>query len=142
MVQLDERTRQDNARFLDSPEQVPVHCLTQGIATIIGARHLLLIAQGEHKAPPVLRTLRGPVTEEFPASIIQRHPRFTVVMDGGAASLLGDASEARRSLEGLGLTAAAAGVPAGNPAAAMPCAADGSVACGVPASAAGAGGPG
>lgn len=90
VVPLAERTRQDNARFFDSPDQVPVECLTQGIATIFGARHLLLIAHGEHKARPVLRALRGPVTEDFPASVIQRHPHVTVVLDAGAASLLGD----------------------------------------------------
>ncbi len=92
VVALAERTRQDNARFFDTPDQVPRECLTQGIATIFGARHLLLIAHGAQKAEPVRRALHGPVTEDFPASIIQRHPRVTVVLDEAAATLLGRTS--------------------------------------------------
>lgn len=41
---LSPRTRQDNARFFDSPEQVPTHCMTQGIGTILDARQLVLVA--------------------------------------------------------------------------------------------------
>ncbi len=88
VVPLAERTRRDNARFFASPEEVPTQCLTQGIATILEARHLLLVAHGGHKAEAVHRALRGPVTEDFPASVIQRHPQVTVVLDGAAASLL------------------------------------------------------
>ncbi|GAA1360459.1 glucosamine-6-phosphate deaminase [Arthrobacter rhombi] len=92
VVPLAERTRQDNARFFDTPDHVPRECLTQGIGTIFGARQLLLVAHGGHKAEPVRRALQGPVTEDFPASIIQRHPHVTVVLDDAAASLLGDAA--------------------------------------------------
>src|SRR5690349_17712170 len=49
------QTRADNARFFDSPDQVPMHCLTQGLGTILDARTLVLVAQGEAKADAVAR---------------------------------------------------------------------------------------
>ncbi|MEE1621585.1 glucosamine-6-phosphate deaminase [Zafaria sp. Z1313] len=89
VVPLAESTRRDNARFFDGLDEVPTECITQGIATIMEARHLLLIAHGARKAEAVRRALQGPVTEDFPASIVQRHPRVTVVLDREAAALLG-----------------------------------------------------
>lgn len=88
VVALAESTRRDNARFFDSLDEVPTACMTQGIGTIMEARHLLLMAHGERKAQAVFRALRGPITEEFPASVIQLHPRVTVVLDRAAAALL------------------------------------------------------
>lgn len=87
-VSLARRTRQDNARFFESPDAVPPRAVTQGLATIFDARHLLLIAHGPRKAQAVRRALRGPVTEEFPASLLQRHPGVTVFLDREAAALL------------------------------------------------------
>lgn len=87
-VTLAGRTRQDNARFFDTLDAVPTRAVTQGLATIFAARHLLLIAHGPRKAQAVRRALRGPVTEEFPASLLQRHPRVTVVLDRAAAAVL------------------------------------------------------
>lgn len=87
-VTLADQTRQDNARFFDTLEAVPARAVTQGLATIFAARHLLLIAHGARKAHAVRRALRGPVTEGFPASLLQRHPRVTVVLDRAAAAAL------------------------------------------------------
>lgn len=89
VVPLAERTRQDNARFFGSLAEVPDQCVTQGIGTIFEARHLLLIAHGAHKADAVRLALEGPVGEQFPASVIQRHPQVTVVLDREAAARLG-----------------------------------------------------
>lgn len=89
VVPLAERTRQDNARFFGSAQEVPTECITQGIGTILRARQLLLIAHGDHKAEAVRQALEGPVGEQFPASVIQRHPNVTVVLDRAAAALLG-----------------------------------------------------
>ncbi|MET4061824.1 glucosamine-6-phosphate deaminase [Arthrobacter sp. UYP6] len=83
---LTERTRRANARFFDSPDEVPTLCLTQGIGTILQARHLLLIAHGADKAEIVARALQGPVTPECPASALQLHSRVTVVLDRAAAA--------------------------------------------------------
>jgi glucosamine-6-phosphate deaminase len=85
---LTERTRADNARFFASPEEVPIHCVTQGLGTILRARHLVLLAFGEGKAEAVLGALEGPITASLPGSAIQLHPHVTVVLDDAAASQL------------------------------------------------------
>lgn len=85
---LTEQTRSDNARFFDSPEQVPTHCITQGIGTIMRAKHLVLLAFGAGKAGAVAAAVEGPITASMPGSCIQMHEHVTVVVDGPAASLL------------------------------------------------------
>ncbi|MET3809403.1 glucosamine-6-phosphate deaminase [Arthrobacter sp. UYEF3] len=88
VVELADSTRADNARFFDSLEDVPTRAITQGLATIFEARHLLLIAHGHRKAEATARAIEGPVTEQFPASLIQLHPNVTVIVDEAAASKL------------------------------------------------------
>ncbi|SHF59688.1 glucosamine-6-phosphate deaminase [Geodermatophilus nigrescens] len=83
---LTARTRADNARFFASPEEVPLHCLTQGLGTILEARRLLLVAQGEAKADAVAAAVEGPLTSMCPGSALQLHPRATVVVDEAAAA--------------------------------------------------------
>jgi glucosamine-6-phosphate deaminase len=85
---LTEQTRIDNARFFDSLEQVPRHCITQGLGTILRARHLVLLAYGEAKADAVAGAVEGPVSASLPASVIQLHPNVTVLLDEAAASKL------------------------------------------------------
>lgn len=85
---LTEQTRADNARFFDSIDDVPRHCITQGLGTILRARHLVLLAFGEGKADAVAGAVEGPVTASLPGSAIQLHPRATVVVDEAAASRL------------------------------------------------------
>lgn len=85
---LSDSTRQANARFFDSPDDVPTHCLTQGLGTIMDARHLVLVAQGEEKAEAVAAMVEGPVTTDCPASLLQRHPSVLVVVDEAAAGRL------------------------------------------------------
>ncbi|MER8060092.1 MULTISPECIES: glucosamine-6-phosphate deaminase [unclassified Streptomyces] len=86
---LTEQTRVDNARFFDGEiEQVPHHVITQGIGTILEARHLVLLATGEGKADAVAATVEGPVAAVCPASSLQLHPHATVVVDEPAAAKL------------------------------------------------------
>ncbi|MER8119411.1 MULTISPECIES: glucosamine-6-phosphate deaminase [unclassified Streptomyces] len=86
---LTEQTRVDNARFFDGEiEQVPHHVITQGIGTILEARHLVLLATGEGKADAVAATVEGPVAAVCPASALQLHPHATVVVDEPAAAKL------------------------------------------------------
>ncbi|GGZ75891.1 glucosamine-6-phosphate deaminase [Streptomyces echinoruber] len=86
---LTERTRIDNARFFDGDiEQVPHHVITQGIGTILEARHVVLLATGEGKADAVAASVEGPVAAVCPASALQLHPHATVVVDEAAASKL------------------------------------------------------
>lgn len=86
---LTEQTRADNARFFDGDvEQVPHHVITQGIGTILDARHPILLATGEGKADAVALTVEGPLASVVPASALQLHPHATVVVDEAAASKL------------------------------------------------------
>jgi glucosamine-6-phosphate deaminase len=85
---LTEQTREDNARFFASIDDVPRHCITQGLGTIMRARHLVLLAFGEGKAQAVAGAVEGPVTASLPGSAIQLHPHATVVVDEAAASRL------------------------------------------------------
>ncbi len=88
MKTLTAQTRKDNARFFASPDEVPTHVLTQGLGTILEARHLLLIATGEAKAAATAAAVEGPVSASCPASVLQLHPHVTVLVDPAAASRL------------------------------------------------------
>jgi glucosamine-6-phosphate deaminase len=85
---LTAQTRRDNARFFGSLEEVPCHVLTQGLGTILRARHLLFLATGEGKAEAVAAAVEGPLSASCPASVLQLHPRASVLLDAAAASLL------------------------------------------------------
>ncbi len=86
---LTQQTRDDNARFFeDDIDQVPHHCLTQGLATIMSARHLVLLATGKGKAEAVHQLTEGAVSALWPATIMQMHPHATVLVDDAAASRL------------------------------------------------------
>lgn len=86
---LAEQTRVDNARFFDDDiNQVPTHCITQGIGTILRARHLVLLAFGAGKAEAIAETVEGGVSAFCPASALQLHPHATVIVDESAASRL------------------------------------------------------
>jgi len=85
---LTEQTRRDNARFFASEDDVPMHCITQGLSTILKARHLMLLAFGERKAEALAGAVEGPVSASNPGSAIQLHPHVTVLVDEAAASRL------------------------------------------------------
>ena len=86
---LTPQTRQDNARFFDGDlDAVPTHGITQGIGTIMDARHLVLIATGEGKAEAVRQLVEGAVSARWPATVLQLHARVTVLVDSAAASRL------------------------------------------------------
>jgi glucosamine-6-phosphate deaminase len=85
---LTQQTRRDNARFFDSPDEVPRHCITQGLGTILRAEHLVMLAFGEGKAKAVAASVEGPLSAMVPGSAIQLHPHATVVVDEAAASKL------------------------------------------------------
>ena len=88
VVEIEERTRQANARFFDSIREVPTHALTLGIAPIMRSRSVLLLVRGADKAEALRAALEGPVTPEMPASCLQQHPEVLVVADRAAAGLL------------------------------------------------------
>ncbi len=85
---LTARTRADNARFFASVDEVPRHVLTQGLGTIMRARHLVLLATGSSKASAVAAAVEGSVSASCPASVLQLHAHATVLLDEAAASSL------------------------------------------------------
>ncbi|MCC6933497.1 MAG: glucosamine-6-phosphate deaminase [Deltaproteobacteria bacterium] len=82
------QTRQDNARFFPSLDEVPQHSLTMGIGTIMEAKQCLLMAAGEKKAEAIAKTVEGPITAIVPASALQFHQHTTVLIDEAAAGKL------------------------------------------------------
>jgi len=85
---LSQSTIRDNSDLFDKPGDVPRHCITMGIGTILEARHNLLLAFGPKKARALAAMIEGPVTAMCPASALQFHPRVTVVADEAAAAAL------------------------------------------------------
>ncbi|NDK31691.1 glucosamine-6-phosphate deaminase [Nesterenkonia haasae] len=83
---LHPQTVQDNARFFESPQQVPRHVLTQGLGTIVDAGHLLLLATGPTKSAALAALSEGPLSAACPASVLQWHPHVTVISDEPAAA--------------------------------------------------------
>jgi glucosamine-6-phosphate deaminase len=89
-VELRPETRRSNAAlFGGAVDLVPGEALSMGMATILQARRLVLIATGEWKAACVRRMIEGPLTTTLPASFLQLHPRVEVMLDEPAARDLG-----------------------------------------------------
>jgi glucosamine-6-phosphate deaminase len=86
VVTLTDKTRQDNKRFFNSIDEVPTHAMTMGIANIMRAKSILMLISGTNKADTVVKLLKGDVTPDFPASVLQNHPDVTVIIDEAAYS--------------------------------------------------------
>lgn len=94
-VTLHAQTREANAGwFGDDPSRVPAEALSMGMASIMTAGEVLLIATGVDKADAVAGMLEGPITTWLPASLLQMHPRATALIDRAAASKLTRAATA------------------------------------------------
>lgn len=96
---LTPQTREDNARFFDSIDQVPTHCVTQGLGTIMDSHCAVMVVTGEHKADAVAAMIEGPVAAAMPASILQFHDNCIIVVDEAAASKLVNAELFRSEYE-------------------------------------------
>lgn len=79
VIELTEATRKSNARFFDREQDIPEKAVTMGIGTIMSARKIVLLAFGDNKMDAVQRLENGAVTEEFPASVLRKHPHVTVI---------------------------------------------------------------
>lgn len=88
VVTLTESTIKANSRFFEKIEDVPTKAISMGIAGIMKAKKVLLVANGENKADAIMKTLEGPITPHVPASILQLHPDVTFIIDEAAASKL------------------------------------------------------
>ncbi len=79
-------TIDDNARFFEDRNEVPIYAITMGVGTILEARQLLLLANGKSKAEAIAASVEGPVTSIYTASALQLHPSSIVFIDDDAAS--------------------------------------------------------
>src|SRR5262245_25908988 len=88
LVTLDAVTRRDAAADFFGEEYVPREAVTMGVATILDAREIAIIATGEHKSSIVQRAVEGEIDVEVAATFLQRHPNTTFYLDRAAAAEL------------------------------------------------------
>lgn len=89
IAELEQKTRESNAQLFGGDwRAVPERAISMGMATILGARQVVLMATGEKKAGAVYELVEGLITAKLPASFLQVHPRVVVMLDRGAASRL------------------------------------------------------
>ena len=90
LVKLDEDTIIANSRFFDSIDEVPTKAISMGIKNIMHAEKIVLLANGIEKANAIYKTIKGKITPEVPASILQLHRDVVIMMDEEAASMIGN----------------------------------------------------
>lgn len=88
VVELTEQTIRDNSRLFDKLEDVPRFAISMGIADIMAAKKIVLLANGSNKAQAVAAMVNGEISESCPASVLRRHSDATIILDKAAASLL------------------------------------------------------
>lgn len=88
VVELNESTRQANARFFNGLDEVPTHAITMGIGSIFKSKKIMLLASGLGKAQAIFDTVNGKVQSNTPSSILRLHPDVVIILDEEAASLL------------------------------------------------------
>ena len=91
--------RLDHARFFASIDDVPRHCVTQGLGTILRAKHIVLLAFGAGKARAVAAAVEGPLTASVPGSVVQLHEHATIIVDEEAAAELANSEYYRYTYE-------------------------------------------
>ncbi len=88
LVELDEDTIKANSRFFSSEEEVPKTAISMGIKTIMHSRRIVLLASGEEKAEIIYSMVKGKITPELPASVLQLHPDVVVILDEKAGAII------------------------------------------------------
>lgn len=88
VVNLAEDTIKANSRFFDSIDDVPKQAISMGIQSIMQSKMIVLMAYGQGKADAIKQMIEGPMTEDLPASVLQKHPNVVVIVDEAAASAL------------------------------------------------------
>ena len=88
VVDLDEETIEANSRFFASSDEVPRQALSMGMATILEAKEIALLANKANKADAIAKSVEGPVTEQVPASLLREHPKTTFLVEKEAAAKL------------------------------------------------------
>ncbi len=87
VVNLTDSTREANAKFFDTKEEVPKQAITMGIGNIMESREIILLAFGEHKQPAIKQLMEGEVYEDFPASALLQHDRVSDLWREGQLNL-------------------------------------------------------
>lgn len=87
-VNLTAATREANAKYFSGIKEVPKRALTMGLATITRAKKIILLASGKEKAEIIAKALKGKIKPAVPASILQKHPDVTVILDKEAAGII------------------------------------------------------
>jgi len=88
LVSLSGETIAANSRFFEKAADVPRMAITMGLGTIMKAREILLLAAGPDKGTAIRETVKGGLSTRVPASLLQAHPRVTVMVDREAARYL------------------------------------------------------
>ena len=88
LVKLDGLTRQDAVKDFILEENVPYRAITMGIASIMKAKTVFLLAWGQHKALIVQKAIEGPISQAIPSTFLQKHPNTKVILDTEAAKEL------------------------------------------------------
>ena len=97
MQTLTKTTLTDNSRLFGAGEFQPKLAMTMGIATILEAREVILLATGDTKAEAVRQAVEGGVSARWPATALQMHPHTTIVIDDAAAGALSDVNYYRHA---------------------------------------------
>lgn len=88
IVELAESTREANARYFDSIDEVPAQAITMGISSIMKSKEILLLVSGDAKQVAMKKLVEGEISENFPASILNRHEHVTVIADQEALAMV------------------------------------------------------
>ena len=88
LVDLTENTIKDNSRLFNSIDEVPRQALSMGIKNIMQAKYILMVVSVKNKSEAVRGMVKGEITTQLPASVLQLHPFVTIICDKDAASLL------------------------------------------------------
>lgn len=91
IVELTEATIKANSRYFASKDEVPQKAISMGMATILKAKRIILLASGKNKAEAIAKTVNGKISTQVPASLLQTHPRITIIVDQQAAALINQA---------------------------------------------------
>jgi glucosamine-6-phosphate deaminase len=86
-ARVEDHTWEKNTKFFNDPDQNPREALTMGVGTIMSAKKIILLANGSLKRDILCKALFGPVTEEVPASVLQKHPDMLVILDHSLSKL-------------------------------------------------------
>jgi glucosamine-6-phosphate deaminase len=86
-AKVEDFTWHKNTRFFNNPADNPRDALTMGIATIMSAKKIILMANGGGKKDILCKALFGPVIEDVPSSVLQKHPNVLVILDQSLSKL-------------------------------------------------------